>query len=79
MTRLAETLHVGVIDEQTDTPVFPDGSEQRVSSPISPSLEKEIDDFIVDLNAPVTDEEALVDIDAPALTAEDTVKKLGVY
>lgn len=48
MERWAETLYVGVIDERTVTPAFPDGSEQRVSSPVSPLVEAQIDEIYVD-------------------------------
>lgn len=50
MKRPAETLHVGVDDEQTVTPVFPDGSEQQVSSPVSPSTSAELDEILSDVS-----------------------------
>ena len=75
MKRGVDTLHLGVDDtHDTGVLVFPDGSEQSVSSPVSPATATEIDGFFGSSTS--INENPLVEIDVPVLTAEDAVKKL---
>lgn len=75
MKRGADALHVGAGDtHDTDGLIFPNGSEQSVSSPVSPAIATEIDGFF-DTNTGIS-APSLVEIDVTTLTSEDAVKKL---
>lgn len=50
MTRAVETLDMGAVSERAVSPAFPDGSEQQVSSPVSPSISAELDEILSDVS-----------------------------